>query len=403
MTADRITILRCERGRRATKRWVLDPYTGKPKLEGYDAGKWFTAESAEVDGIRGLSALLTRLERDPRALAIRGELLPGVDPRRVRRLKHRKGSAGPFFAEPVGGRRWVLIDFDKVPIPAHIDLVDDPEGGVEYLVGLLPCEFSDDVTYHWQLSSSAGMGDLGVLSAHVWFWLDRPITEAELRRWASTIEVPVDRSLFNEVQPHYTAEPIFDAGARDPLPRRSGLRIGLEDAVQLVVPDPAPRRAPPGSTGRGDGRWAAAGFEAKLSLLGDGEGLAGFHGPLRNAAASYAATCGDDGTDREALKALLRKAIDAAPKRPGRDEDIERYSSDEYLDEIIDSAIEKFGNAGGGGARCTVLWYAGRPIEGTIGERHLRDRYGITRESWPASVVRLVDAPDLIRIAPDQS
>jgi len=65
MTADRITILRCARGRRATKRWFLDPYTGKPKLEGYDAGKWFAAESAEVEGIRALSALLTRLERDP--------------------------------------------------------------------------------------------------------------------------------------------------------------------------------------------------------------------------------------------------------------------------------------------------------------------------------------------------
>jgi hypothetical protein len=282
MTADRITILRCERGRRATKRWVLDPNNGEPKLEGYDAGMWFTAESAEVDGIRGLSALLTRLERDPRALAIRGELLPGVAPRRVRRLKHRRGSAGPFFGEPVDGRRWVLIDFDKVPIPARIDIVDDPVGAVEYLVGLLPDAFQD-VSYHWQLSSSAGIGDPGVLSAHLWFCLDRLISEAELRGWAATIEVSVDRSLFNEVQPHYTAAPIFEAGVRDPLPRRSGLRIGLEDAVRLVVPDPAPRRASSGSTGAGEGLRAAAGFEAKLTLLGNGEGLAGFHEPLLTA------------------------------------------------------------------------------------------------------------------------
>jgi putative DNA primase/helicase len=176
----------------------MNPY-GKPKLEGYDAGKWFAVESPEVDGIRALSALLTRLERDPRALAIRGELLPGVDPRRVRRTKRRVGKVEPYFAEPAG-RRWMLTDFDKVPIPEHIDLVGDPVGAVEYLVGLLPDEFRD-VSYHWQLSSSAGMGDLGVLSAHLWFWLDRPITEAELRRWSATIKVPVDRSLFNEVQP----------------------------------------------------------------------------------------------------------------------------------------------------------------------------------------------------------
>jgi hypothetical protein len=103
--------------------------------------------------------------------------------RRIRRLKHRRGDAGPFLTEPVGGRRWVLIDFDKVPIPAHIDLVEDPVGAVEYFVGLLPDEFRE-VSYHWELSSSAGMGDPDVLSAHLWFCLDRPITEAELRRWA---------------------------------------------------------------------------------------------------------------------------------------------------------------------------------------------------------------------------
>jgi hypothetical protein len=294
MTADRITILRCERGHRATKRWFLDPCTGKPKLEGYDAGKWFAAETAEVDSIGELSALLTRLERDPRALAIRGELLPGVDPRRVRRTKRRAERVEPYFAEPAGGRRWVLIDYDKVPIPAHVDIVDDPVGAVEYLVGLLPCEFSDDVSYHWQLSSSAGMGDPGVLSAHLWFRLDRPITEAELRQWAGTIKAPIDTSLFNLVQPHFTAAPIFEAGVRDPLPRRSGLRIGLEDAVRLVVPDPPPRHKYSGSTGGDDGLSAAAGFYAKLALLGDGEGLAGFHGPLRNTAASYVTTYGGD-------------------------------------------------------------------------------------------------------------
>jgi hypothetical protein len=344
MTADRITILRCKRGHRATKRWFLDPYTGKLTLAGYDAGKWFAAESAEVDGIGELSALLTRLERDKTALVIRGELLPAVDPRRVRRTKRRVGKVEPYFAEPVGGRRWVLIDFDKVPIPAHIDIVDDPEGAVEYLVGLLPDEFRD-VSCHWQLSSSAGMGNLGVLSAHLWFWLDRPVTEGGLKRWATTIAVPIDRSLFNEVQPHYTAAPIFEAGVRDPLPRRSGLRIGLEDAVQLVVPEPARRRAPPGSTGAGEGLGAAAGFEAKLALLGNGEGLAGFYEPLLTAVWAYVREHGVDGTDGEALKARLREAIDAAPRRPGRDEDIARYMSDRFLDDLIVGALDKLGQA----------------------------------------------------------
>ena len=165
----------------------------------------------------------------------------------MRRLKHRRGNVGPFFAEPVSGRRWALTDFDEVPIPAHIDIIDAPEEAVEYLAGLLPAEFRD-VSYHWQLSSSAGMGDPGLLSAHLWFCLDRPATEAELKRWGATIDTPVDTHLFETVQPHYTAAPIVEAGVRDPLPRRSGLRLGLEDAVGLVIPDPAPRPASSGST-----------------------------------------------------------------------------------------------------------------------------------------------------------
>lgn len=343
MTADFVSVLRCESGL-AAKRWILDRHGGQPRLVNYSAGRWFEVETVEICGIRELSALLTRLEHDTRALVIRGELLPGVDPRRVRRLKHRIGNVGPFFAEPAGGRRWLLIDFDKVPIPAHDDLIDDPEGAVEYLVSLLPDGFRD-VSYHWQLSSSAGMGAADVLSAHVWFWLDRPVTETELKGWSATIDAPVDAHLFQTVQPHYTAAPIFDAGVRDPLPRRSGLQLGTEDAVQLVIPEPAPRHSSSGSTGGGDGLHAAAGFEAKLALLGNGEGLAGFHEPLLTAVWAYVREQGSDGTNAEALKARLREAIDAAPKRPGRDDDIARYRSDRFLDDLIAGALDKWGRA----------------------------------------------------------
>jgi hypothetical protein len=46
------------------------------------------------------------------------------------------------------------------------------------------------------------------------------------------------------------------------------------------------------------------------------------------------------------------------------------------------------------------LWAAGRPIEGTIGARYLREHRSINREAWPPSVVRLVAAPEVKRIIP---
>ena len=86
-------------------------------------------------------------------------------------------------------------------------------------------------------------------------------------------------------------------------------------------------------------------FESHLESLGDGDGLQGFNNPLTRATASYAYHHGAD-FDREALKAKLREAINAAPKKSARKVgDIERYLSDKYLDDIIASAIKKYGTA----------------------------------------------------------
>jgi hypothetical protein len=84
-------------------------------------------------------------------------------------------------------------------------------------------------------------------------------------------------------------------------------------------------------------------YVGHLKSMGDGPGLQGFNSPLTRAASSYAYHHGSD-FDREALKGKLREAIRAAPKKPSRKVgDIERYLSDDYLDDVIASAIKKFG------------------------------------------------------------
>jgi hypothetical protein len=83
------------------------------------------------------------------------------------------------------------------------------------------------------------------------------------------------------------------------------------------------------------------GFDEHIARLGDG--LAGYNDPLSRSAAAYVAEHGSD-FDRDALKKLLREHIDDAPKKANRNPaDIERYLSDNYLDDIIASAVRKFG------------------------------------------------------------
>src|SRR5206468_9468958 len=51
----------------------------------------------------------------------------------------------------------------------------------------------------------------------LWYWLDRAISGAEVKRWLAG--ATVDHAIFGAAQIIYTAGPIFD-GTRDPLSNR---------------------------------------------------------------------------------------------------------------------------------------------------------------------------------------
>jgi hypothetical protein len=133
--------------------------------------------------------------------------------------------------------------------------------------------------------------------------------------------------VFRTVQAIYTASPLF-FGMSDPLPQRTGLWQGLEDEVELILPPADPKNP---ATVCGTGYEPGIGVQAFLARIG---GAQGFREPIVQAIASYIAI-GGSRVDCEELKKDIRKAIDAAPAG-GRDQDtLERYKSDEHLDEII--------------------------------------------------------------------
>jgi hypothetical protein len=77
----------------------------------------------------------------------------------------------------------------------------------------------------------------GKVRLHLWYWLSRPCSDAEMKGWLQ--ESPVDLALFNPVQMHFTANPVFLDGATDPFPDRSGM-YQPSDLVEVAAPELLP-------------------------------------------------------------------------------------------------------------------------------------------------------------------
>lgn len=344
---DFITVLTTQPGNFASK--VITRNTdGQIDIQNFNAGMSFAVlELPAIDGIHTLSNYLTQLETIPNALVIRGRPLPHIA--QSSWVYRRKVN----FLTPDSGHRWLMIDIDKYPLPKHLLSKCNSHAAIEYLVGKLPAEFRD-ATYYWSFSSSAGVKNHGNVSAHLWFWLTAWVSDAELTRWGDYVNKGagrklIDTALFRDVQPHFTAAPRF-VNMADPLPMRSGLCQKTHDAVTLQLP---PSTAP---TKKGSSQTPTAGqtvqttsnsddvgFENRLARIGDHPGGQGFHNPLLNAAASYVATHGEQGTDVEVLYAILHDAAMAADRRHHTLDDVEHRACRDQIMPMIESAIAKFG------------------------------------------------------------
>lgn len=310
----------------------------------------FLVEKREVAGLEELSSILSHLENDHEKLIVRGLVAKGVDTTQpVYRRKAdglRALQEAPFEDMPID---WVMLDIDKQALPTSIDLLTQPVQAVEHLIQQLPKEFHNS-SVHYQLSGSAGVWDTQKVSAHLVFWLANPATSAELKKWANAVNTErklIDSALFNPVQPHYTAKPGFPAGYKDPFAGcRSGLIRKTETAVKIdfTIVETVKHHSKAAPQQHFEG---VSGYDNILSELGDGLGGQGFHFPLLRGVASHVSISGRERAEatREALKTDLRERIDSADQTNHTDQEIARYKSDAILDELIDSAIAKYGVA----------------------------------------------------------
>lgn len=227
-----ITVLRA-RGRRLAKVIGRDN-----TITAYDAAKHFDITEIPVDGLDHLEEDLRRLLHQPDRCVVRGGVADIGRARGVRRLLHPEGDDPASLIEIP--RRWLALDIDSMPRPANT-----PAGDLVACAGIaiaaLPPEFHDA---RGIVQATAGHGYKPGLRLRLWYWLDRPLGAAELKRWLSP--TVVDHALFGAAQPIYTAAPILDEAVVDPLSERLiRLPHGTAQVPVPTLPEPEPRPEPP--------------------------------------------------------------------------------------------------------------------------------------------------------------
>lgn len=252
MTTETVTILRCAGGYRACKIFSAE------KTLPYDAGSIFTVTRQPLDDLRQFHGVLSSLENNDAAFLIRGDLRDGVASGAA--VWRRCIGEGAPFREHV--TRLFCVDIDGLEAPDNVDPCSVE--AVQYAISKLPSEFhnSDCVA---QFSSSAGTLASGrKIKLHLWFWGSRPYSDVELRRWAERTDL-ADPKLYNPVQPHYTAKPIF-RGVADPFAGRSRIHF-IEKrgpTVSVVLPDLALYASCPRAISSADRRLLSADSSGKI-------------------------------------------------------------------------------------------------------------------------------------------
>ena len=187
----------------ATRTSLVKTFSGPELTEKpFAVGKEFNVIKEPVSNLQNLSKVLQKLENDPTQTIIRGSLAEG----KTNSVPRNKGT---FTATP---RQWCMIDIDSLAWDGDIN---DQQAMLSHANQQLPAEFqSVDCWYHF----SSSMGIKAGIRVHLWFWLDRPCSDDEMKAWLSGC--PVDLRLFNPIQIHLTSNPLFIDGAIDPSPNR---------------------------------------------------------------------------------------------------------------------------------------------------------------------------------------
>ena len=180
-------------------------FTG-PDLEPlpFQTSKHCIAGELEQHDLSSLIGVLQSLEGEPTKTEIHGKVSSDAS-EIISRDKE------TILASP---KSWCMIDIDGL----FWDGPNDHEAMLNHAISHLPAEFQNtDCYYHF----SSSMGIKEGIRVHLWYWLDRPCSDDEMKVWLSG--TAADPRMFSPTQIHLTASPRFVEGAVDPVAKRSGV------------------------------------------------------------------------------------------------------------------------------------------------------------------------------------
>ena len=234
IVSETITVLKSQISNACIKRFR--PENGKLASLPVKLPLLFDVGERTVSSLSDLSSLLTSLEHDPSKFIIRGELIEGREKENIRRTGKSHLFNDPNSNFNPAPHRWCMIDIDDLELPAEYADVDASKPDIlAHTTAKLPEAFRG-VDCHYQISASMGV-KTDKIRVHLWYWLNRSVSDAEMKAWMGQSDVPVDMSLFRPVQPHFTANPIFENGAINPLPNRSGVYDAHGGQDTVTVPE----------------------------------------------------------------------------------------------------------------------------------------------------------------------
>jgi hypothetical protein len=190
------------------------------RIDGYDSAFLFDMTNHPVANLDALAELINKLLPRRNMCVVRGEIIDPAHSRGVRRLLHTDKITGDRPILRNVPRRWLALDMEGLALPAGVPAADII-ACARLALATLPDEFS---AAGCVVQASGSHGFKPDIRLRLWFWCDRPMAGAELKRWLR--DTPADPAVFGAAQPIYTARPVLGDGLVDPVPHRLALLPG---------------------------------------------------------------------------------------------------------------------------------------------------------------------------------
>jgi hypothetical protein len=208
----------------------------------YDRVKYFNFYEVEIWNLHDLFLLSQRMLAKPRCCFLRA---------RVKDMNNRKHVVRKYVGDEatlvLEDQNWFALDIDGLSTKFDDDQLGDMEGYHEdwkwnlqahlnNVLMKLPLPFSVAECFAVASASYSIKPDIRM---RVFFWADRPVSNYELKTWlkADAPGAAIDLTLFNPIQPIYTAAPIF-VGITDPVKQRILWYGGESKGVSVTMPPP---------------------------------------------------------------------------------------------------------------------------------------------------------------------